>query len=204
MTDPTLDPVSDPTLGPVSGQLPHGGRAALALACALGSLGCERERREFGGPAAGAVPLVLAPESALYPGEAPLGGAPLDLALPGYAETAQAISDGRALFAGLNCGGCHSSGGGGGMGPPLIDERWRYGSAPDEVAASIVAGRPDGMPAYRGKLAQPQLYQLVAFVRALGGLVRTDAQAARDDHAQRTRSPILRDHAIPQPGRERP
>jgi cytochrome c oxidase cbb3-type subunit 3 len=179
-----------------------GPAAALALALALAA--CEREQRDFSGPAAGATPLLLPPQSSLSPGDPPTSGAPLDPALPGYAETAQAISDGRTLFAMFNCSGCHSSGGGGAMGPPLIDRAWRYGSAPGDVAISIIAGRPAGMPAYRGKLAQPQLYQLVAFVRSLGGLVRTDAQSARTDHAQRTRSPILRDHAIPAPGRERP
>jgi cytochrome c oxidase cbb3-type subunit III len=177
---------------------------ALALALALALTACEREQRRFSGPAPGASPAVLEPQSSLVPGPPPLGGSPLDPSLPGYVETAYDISEGRALFKAFNCAGCHASGGGGGMGLPLIDDGWRYGSAPGDVAVSIVAGRPDGMPSYRGKLAQPQLYQLVAFVRALGGLVRTDAQSARDDHAQRTRSPILRDLAIPGPGRAVP
>jgi cytochrome c oxidase cbb3-type subunit III len=176
--------------------------AALALVAVAG--GCERERRDLGGTPASARPVELAPESALYPGAPATGGEPLDPALPGYAETAYAVSEGQVLYQMFNCGGCHATGGGGAMGPPLIDNAWRYGSAPRDVASSIVAGRPDGMPAYRGKLARPQLHQLVAFVRALGGLVRTDALPARDDHAQRTRSLILRDRAIPAPGREAP
>ncbi len=176
---------------------------ALALAAVPAGLACERERRDFSPPAPGGSPVVLPPRSSLTAGPPPIDGVPLDPDLPGYAETAYAISQGRTLYTMLNCVGCHANGGGA-SGPPLLDEAWRYGSAPIDVAISIVAGRPAGMPSYRGKLAQPQLHQLVAFVRALAGLVRTDAQAARDDHAQHTRSPILRDLAIPAPGREAP
>ena len=41
--------------------------------------------------------------------------------------------------------------GGGGIGPPLMDDRWIYGSAPENIYASIVQGRPNGMPAWGGR-----------------------------------------------------
>ena len=33
-----------------------------------------------------------------------------------------AMNQGRKLFSQFNCAGCHSPGGGGGIGPPLIDD----------------------------------------------------------------------------------
>jgi cytochrome c oxidase cbb3-type subunit III len=175
---------------------------AVAITLAV-LLACQREQRTFTGPAPSAQPVSAAPSVSLYPGEPPLAGAALDPALPGYAETAQAISDGKQLYTWFNCVGCHAHGGGA-IGPALMDERWIYGSAPAEVATSIIAGRPMGMPSYRGKLAETQLGQLVAYVRSLGGLVRGDAVSARDEHMQLAPAPTLQHQAMPRPGRDRP
>jgi cytochrome c oxidase cbb3-type subunit 3 len=166
-------------------------------------VGCERERRTFSEPGPSARPATAPPQSTLYPGGLPVEGAPLSPDLPGYVETAQAVSEGKQLYAWFNCVGCHAHGGGG-MGPALIDERWIYGSAPPEVATSIIAGRPRGMPSYRGKIAPAQLTQLVAYVRSLGGLVRGDALQARDEHIQLVPAPTLAHEAVPMPGKERP
>src|SRR5215203_3708206 len=46
-----------------------------------------------------------------------------------YEENAHAISEGKRLYQGFNCYGCHAHGGGD-MGPPLMDDRWIYGSKP--------------------------------------------------------------------------
>jgi cytochrome c oxidase cbb3-type subunit 3 len=178
--------------------------APIALAVlAIGLAACERERRTFSEPGPSARPASLAPQSSLVPGEAPRDGEPLDPALPGYAETAQAVSEGKQLYQWFNCVGCHAHGGGG-MGPALMDERWIYGSAPSEVATSIIAGRPQGMPSYRGKIAPPQLVQLVVYVRSLGGLVRGDAVQARDEHIELTPAATLQHEGVPLPGRPRP
>jgi cytochrome c oxidase cbb3-type subunit III len=190
----------------VSGRAGAAGLAvglAVVLVLVLGLAGCERERRTFPEAGRGAEPATAAPAASLYPGEQPIGGAALDPALPGYAETAQAVSEGKQLYTWFNCVGCHAHGGGA-MGPALIDARWIYGSAPAEIAASIIAGRPMGMPAYRGKIAPAQLHQLVAYVRSLGGLVRGDAVSARDEHIQLVPAPTLQHGALPRPGRERP
>jgi cytochrome c oxidase cbb3-type subunit 3 len=64
--------------------------------------------------------------------------------------------------------GCHSHGGGG-MGPALMDGKWRYGGRIDQIAASIAEGRPNGMPAWRGKLTEQQMWQLAAYVRPCPG-----------------------------------
>lgn len=173
----------------------------LGFALAIGS--CERERRTFSQPLDQGSPATLEPRVSLYAGEAPAMGTPLDLAMPGYAETAFNVSEGHTLYSMFNCVGCHARGGGA-MGPALMDSEWKYGSSPSEIATSIIAGRPEGMPSFRGKIAPQQLYQLVAYVRSIGNLVRTDAVPARDDHLRAVPPPTLENEAVPMPGKERP
>ena len=67
------------------------------------------------------------------------------------------------------CVGCHANGGGG-IGPPLADAKWIYGEAPHDIFASIWQGRPNGMPAFRGRVAPDQVWALVAYVRAMAHL----------------------------------
>jgi hypothetical protein len=52
----------------------------------------------------------------------------------------------------FNCIGCHGNGGGD-IGPALMDDVWFYGSSPEQIYASLVQGRPNGMPAYGRKLS---------------------------------------------------
>ena len=52
------------------------------------------------------------------------------------------------------------------MGPPLMDDEWRYGGRIDQIAASIAEGRPNGMPSWRGKLTDDQIWKLAAYVRS--------------------------------------
>jgi cytochrome c oxidase cbb3-type subunit 3 len=165
-------------------------------------LGCQREQRELH-PADTRPITSVSHQVSTYPGGAPVEGATFDPKLPGYAETAQAISDGKQLYTYYNCVGCHAHGGGS-IGPPLIDTIWKYGSKPSDVAETIIAGRPMGMPSYRGKLAPQHLGALVAYVRSLGGLVRGDAVSARDEHIQLAPSPTLQHEAVPLPGKAEP
>jgi cytochrome c oxidase cbb3-type subunit 3 len=92
-----------------------------------------------------------------------------------------AMSEGKRLYEAYNCVGCHAHGGGG-MGPPLMDEKWIYGHEPQQVYATIVEGRPNGMPSFRGKISNDQLWEIVAYVRSLSGLTNQWAANARDDH----------------------
>jgi cytochrome c oxidase cbb3-type subunit 3 len=80
----------------------------------------------------------------------------------------------------MNCVGCHSHGGGG-MGPALKDDEWRYGGRIDQIAASIAEGRPNGMPSWRGKLTDDQIWKLAAYVRSLSGQPSKDAVSSRGD-----------------------
>jgi cytochrome c oxidase cbb3-type subunit III len=123
-----------------------------------------------------------------------------------YDENAYAQSEGKRLYEAFNCVGCHAHGGGG-MGPPLLDEKWRYGADPDQVYLSIMQGRPNGMPSFRGKLNQNQVWEIVAYVRSLSGLTPRDAAPNRDDHMKSSPPPNSVDplkpqgEAAPQPGR---
>jgi len=115
--------------------------------------------------------------SSLTPGT----NAPAKHAHNEYEQNAYALSEGKRLFSNFNCAGCHSHGGGG-MGPPLMDEKWIYGSEPEQIAATIVEGRPNGMPSFMGKIPDFQVWQLAAYVRSLSGLASTGAAPGRDDH----------------------
>jgi cytochrome c oxidase cbb3-type subunit 3 len=155
--------------------------AISALLLALAVTGCEREQRRFTEIA----PLSGRPEpqanTELQPGMPGAPGAQSKTTVPApYGENAWAISEGKRLYTWFNCVGCHAHGGGG-MGPPLMDQKWIYGSDPESIHATILEGRPNGMPAFGGKLADQQVWQLVAYVRALGGLVRKDLRPGRND-----------------------
>ena len=151
--------------------------AAVAAVLALAVLaGCERETRRFRElpPTATAdTSLRLSP---LEPGP-PVRQVRFRSA---YEENAYAVSEGKRLFSQFNCVGCHGHGGGA-MGPPLMDDEWIYGSDPENIFATIVQGRPNGMPAFGGKIATSQVWQLTAYVRSMSGLLRKDVAPGRED-----------------------
>jgi cytochrome c oxidase cbb3-type subunit 3 len=150
--------------------------AALALV-ALALWACEREERDYR-----PTPTAAARERTIALSPLQPGGPSEAIVVPGgYEESAYAVSEGQRLFRWYNCNGCHANGGGG-MGPPLMDEEWIYGSAPANVVASVLEGRPDGMPAFLGKVPDQQAMQIAAYVRSLSGLVAQDAVPARSDH----------------------
>lgn len=84
-------------------------------------------------------------------------------------EDAGALARGRQLFTWFNCAGCHGPNGGGGMGPPLLDADWIYGNAPADIFQSIAQGRPNGMPAFGGKIPDEEIWRIELYVRSLGG-----------------------------------
>jgi cytochrome c oxidase cbb3-type subunit 3 len=98
-----------------------------------------------------------------------------------YEHNAYALSQGKKLFHAYNCSGCHANGGGG-MGPPLLDSPWRYGNELPRVFDSIMDGRPNGMPPFRGRITPEQAWQISAYVRSLSGQISNAAATSRDDH----------------------
>jgi hypothetical protein len=55
-------------------------------------------------------------------------------------------------------------------GSDLADAKWIYGNDPAAIHATIALGRPNGMPTFRGKIHDPQIWRLVAYVRSMSGL----------------------------------
>ena len=96
-------------------------------------------------------------------------------------HNAWSMSEGKQLYEAYNCVGCHAHGGGG-MGPALMDNKWIYGSEPYQIYASIRQGRPNGMPSFRGKIPDNQIWEIVAYVRSMSGLADQWYANARDDH----------------------
>jgi cytochrome c oxidase cbb3-type subunit 3 len=85
-----------------------------------------------------------------------------------YAKDPQKIGDGKQLFTQMNCVGCHSHGGGG-MGPPLTKPQndWIYGDSIENIVSTVREGRPKGMPSFRGKLPDDQIWEVAAYVHSL-------------------------------------
>lgn len=151
--------------------------ALLAVLATSGLTACKREDRGFR----------VSPPSAVDPSavrvsDLQAGGAEPDQPVSNlYEENAYAMGQGQQLFDAYNCSGCHAHGGGG-MGPPLMDDKWIYGSEPQQVYSTIMQGRPNGMPSFRDKIPVYQAWQIVAFVRSMSGLASSDAAPGRDEH----------------------
>jgi cytochrome c oxidase cbb3-type subunit 3 len=149
----------------------------LALAVALAAAACRREERRFREVAPAATATSVATAANLQPGPTYT----VTRTNGPYQYNAYAISEGKALYNQFNCSGCHSNGGGG-MGPPLMDDKWIYGSDPASVFATIMEGRPNGMPAWRGRIPNYEVWRIVAYVRSMSGQASKDAASGRDDH----------------------
>ncbi len=60
-----------------------------------------------------------------------------------YTDNPEAIAEGKKLFFGKSCNGCHGGGGGGGMCPPLTNTVWVYGDTDDTLFRLISLGSQD-------------------------------------------------------------
>jgi cytochrome c oxidase cbb3-type subunit 3 len=153
------------------------GMGALLVLTLVPLAACDREARRFRESPPSATPSGVVRVSALQP------GVPQDTTHVRnlYEGNAYAVSEGQRLFNWYNCSGCHANGGGG-MGPPLMDDEWIYGSGPEQIYTTIVQGRPNGMPSFAGKVPAQQVWQLVAYVRSLSGLNPATTRSARTEH----------------------
>ena len=102
----------------------------------------------------------------ILPAGFPLQVTPLPIKNP-YEGHKAAIATGAKLFVGYNCLDCHGADGSGAMGPSFQDGRWHFGGSPGDVFESIYEGRPDGMPAWGGRISNDQIWMLTAYVRSL-------------------------------------
>jgi cytochrome c oxidase cbb3-type subunit 3 len=172
-------------------------RWLLLAAAALMLPGCEREMRRFDTPPQ---PTDIAQTSGIHAGP-PAASAPVSLKLQrpiGLEDNAYAVSQGKRLFRWYNCNGCHANGGGG-MGVPLIDGAWRYGGETAQIVATILQGRPNGMPSFAGRMPQEQAWQLAAYVRSMSGQLHTDVAPSRSDALSSGEPESRRERAASQP-----
>lgn len=155
---------------------------AIALLLVLMLLtGCDRERREYhSSPETSDTHPRLTSFQPGMPMADETGGIGMQ-----YEGNAFHISQGGRLYRWFNCNGCHGAGGGA-IGPALMDDEWRYGSRIDQIHATILEGRPNGMPSWRGKITDQQAWQLAAYVRSLSGNVSKAAAPSRHEDMQST------------------
>lgn len=120
----------------------------MVLAAALLVGGCQPERRDL---------------SLGQPITAPTG--PADPRAKLFDTNRYQVSQGGRLFVWYGCPACHDGSATGARN--LGDRLWRYGGSVDQVYQSIAKGRPDGMPAYEGRIPPLVLWQITGYVRQL-------------------------------------
>jgi cytochrome c oxidase cbb3-type subunit 3 len=163
-------------------------RFAFVVFAALSLCACDRAR---GDSTTGPAPAHVPTDETLN--AIPLGappGHPVSIATRianPFAGDAQAVAEGKQLFSSMNCVYCHGAQASGLMGPPLNGVGWRYGGAPAQLYNSVHDGRPQGMPAWGGRLPPEQIWKIVAYLQTLGDASgqpsTTGPQAAGQDAA---------------------
>lgn len=151
---------------------------------------CKREQRQFE-PATPAQQFQTT-QSELRPG----AQSALTATKSDFENRAYDVSEGKRFFSAYNCVGCHANGGGA-IGPPLMDEKWIYGSDSVNIVSSIIEGRPNGMPSFRNKVPDSQAWQLAAYVRSLSGQLRKDVSPNRNDNMMPHKSEQSSEKKIP-------
>lgn len=80
----------------------------------------------------------------------------------------EAIAEGRTIYMQSGCNGCHGMGGGG-MGPSLMDDTWKF-SGDDETLFKLIKGQLPNqtMPAVFGAvLTEEQVWKIIAWIRSV-------------------------------------
>ena len=57
-----------------------------------------------------------------------------------FAGDPEAVKEGRKIYQSYGCPGCHGLMGGGGMGKPILDDTWQFGSD-DETLYKLIKGQ---------------------------------------------------------------
>jgi cytochrome c oxidase cbb3-type subunit 3 len=153
---------------------------AAVCVCILALTSCRRETRDLRPQPSGVVIYAdAARQSELQPG----GAKSQPRVSNPYHGIAYDLGEGARLFGWYNCSGCHSNGGGG-IGPPLIKTEWVYGGEPANLFDTIVKGRPNGMPAWGGRIPVYQVWQLVGYIESLNKMQPQSITPVRQDTIQ--------------------
>jgi cytochrome c oxidase cbb3-type subunit III len=140
---------------------PSAGSGSVAVAATVTTTGLPQSASQSGG---GSAKLIAHPEN-IQLGLA-ISDSQVTLKNPREHDP-RALEQGKQLFVAYNCADCHGGEGSGGMGPALDDGRWHFGGTVGEVYESISEGRPDGMPAWGGRISEREIWALVKYVRTL-------------------------------------
>lgn len=84
-----------------------------------------------------------------------------------YEGDEEAVAEGKKLWMKYNCYGCHGTAGGGGMGPALVDSKWKYGRSDADVFETISKGRGQGMPAFGEQIPEDEMWKIITYLRSL-------------------------------------
>ena len=141
----------------------------VLVAIAVLAAGCQRQPRALG-PAGNLTERHQVTEQR--------AGPPPETPIPAVTRVGtpdeETLTEGRTLYNQYNCGGCHAAGGGA-IGPALIDDEWIYGDGLDNIFYTIVEGRPQGMPAFRGRIPDGQIRTIAQFVKSMAAQDATPA-----------------------------
>jgi mono/diheme cytochrome c family protein len=80
----------------------------------------------------------------------------------------EAIQQGRGLWLQYGCSGCHGVMGGGGMGSPVSDDAWKFGSD-DETLFKLIKGQipSQTMPKIYDAMPDEEAWKIIAYVRSV-------------------------------------
>lgn len=82
---------------------------------------------------------------------------------------ASALAKGQKTFESL-CVACHSSDGGGGIGPNLTDNYWLHGGSIKDIFKTIKYGVPEkGMISWQDQLNPVEMHQVASYIKTLVG-----------------------------------
>jgi mono/diheme cytochrome c family protein len=85
-----------------------------------------------------------------------------------FTGNAEAVQEGRGLWLKYGCQGCHGMGGGG-MGPAVLDDNWKFGGD-DETLFKLIKGElpQQTMPAVFGKvMTDEEIWKIIAWIRSI-------------------------------------
>lgn len=85
-----------------------------------------------------------------------------------FAGDPEVVKEGRKLFQSYGCPGCHGLMGGGGMGKPILDDTWIFGSE-DAALYKLIKGQipEQTMPRTFAGIPDEHVWKLLAYVRSL-------------------------------------
>jgi glucose/arabinose dehydrogenase len=145
------------------------GGATVLLAASMGTATLARQNPPSQNPPATATP-------AGQRGAPPAGGAP---------DRGARVNPVAAKYAEV-CAACHGvSAAAGPVGPTLFVEKWIHGGDDESLVKSIRDGYPEkGMPPFKDTLDDPQIWQLVAYIRTQTANLKEKPQYVPDPDGQ--------------------